>query len=146
MKLLFLTPLVVIVFSGFTHGQTGKGNEEEKHPIDQRLADCLDVSENQTTVGMVNCAEKAEEEWDQELNKYYTLLMGVLSNPEKELLRQAQRKWLEYRDSEFKFSAEMHYNLEGSMWRIVAAERRAYIIRDRALALKVYYEILPGKR
>jgi uncharacterized protein YecT (DUF1311 family) len=72
--------------------------------------------------------------------------MGVLSAPEKELLRQAQRKWLEYRDSEVKFSAEMHYNLQGTMWRIVAADRRASIIRDRALALKVYYETLPEKR
>lgn len=146
MKQLFLPFLVVVVFSGFTYGQTVRINEEEKHPIDQRLADCFDISENQTTVGMVNCAEKATEEWDQELNKYYKLLMGVLSSSEKELLRQAQRKWLGYRDSEIKFSDQMHYNLEGTMWRIAAAERMTNILRDRALTLKVYYETLPEKR
>jgi hypothetical protein len=61
-------------------------------------------------------------------------------------LKLAQRKWLEYWDSEFKFSAEMYYNLEGTMWRIVAAERRANIFKDRALALKTYYESLTGNK
>lgn len=141
MKRLFLPFLLIVAFSGITYGQSGKTDKEEKHPIDQRLADCLDVSENQTTVGMVHCAEKAAEEWDKELNKYYKLLMGVLSTSEKELLKQAQRKWLEYRDQDYKFSAEMYYNLQGTMWRMVAADRKASIIKDRALALKTYYEI-----
>jgi uncharacterized protein YecT (DUF1311 family) len=83
MKQLFLPFLVVITFSDFTYGQTGKLGREIKHPIDQRLADCLDVSENQITMGMVNCAQKAEDEWDKELNKYYKLLMGVLSVQKK---------------------------------------------------------------
>ena len=116
--------------------------EELKHPIDQQLEDCHSIDENQTTHGMIACEEAARAAWDVELNKNYKLLMAKLTAPEQEKLRASQRQWLLYRDKELDFSGQMFYNMDGTMWLVVAAGRRTEIVRSRALELKDYYDIL----
>jgi uncharacterized protein YecT (DUF1311 family) len=109
-------------------------------PIDIQLKNCLDSSQNQTTFGMISCHERAEIAWDKELNKYYKLLMKVLSEDEKTKLKTAQRNWLAFRDSEAAFSYAMYTNMEGTMWKISEAARRMALIRQRALELRSYYD------
>ena len=116
--------------------------EELKHPIDQQLEDCHSIGKNQTTHGMIACEEAARAAWDVELNKNYKLLMAKLTAPEQEKLRASQRQWLLYRDKELDFSGQMFYNMDGTMWLVVAAGRRTEIVRSRALELKDYYDIL----
>jgi uncharacterized protein YecT (DUF1311 family) len=123
-----------------TFGQENKSNE--KHPIDIRLENCLAIDSNQTTYGMMNCEVTARDEWDKEMNKYYKLLMDTLQKDEKEKLKTAQISWLSYRDKEGDFSGTMYYNMQGTMWRITAAGRSCEIVRQRALELKVYYDML----
>lgn len=115
---------------------------EQEFAIDRKLEACLDVDSNQTTVGMIQCTNVAEEEWDKELNKNYKLLMRILSEEEKAKLKESQRKWIEFRDKENEFSGTMYYNLQGTMWRVVAAEARYQIVKQRALDLKNYYDVL----
>ena len=115
---------------------------ETKHSIDIQREKCLDIVENQTTVGMINCEIEAAKLWDKQLNEYYKELLKLLNKEEQELLKESQRKWIEYRDKEFSFSSTLYNNLEGTMWRIVAAGRRCDIIRDRALELEQYINIL----
>jgi len=122
----------------YSYGQT----DTKEHPIDRHLRECLDSAENQTTVGMSRCAVEAGKEWDRELNKNYDLLMSQLSVDEKQKLKDAQRNWILYRDKEIEFARTMYFNLQGTMWRIVIAQRQTELTRQRALELKEYYDNL----
>ena len=120
----------------------GQTNKILKHPIDIKLEKCLSVDSNQTTSGMIQCSSIAENEWDKELNKYYKLLIDKLNSDEKQKLKNTQRYWLIYRDNELSFSGTMYYNMEGTMWRVTAAGRSCDLIKQRALELKNYYDML----
>jgi uncharacterized protein YecT (DUF1311 family) len=130
--------LFLLLQVAYAHGQT----EAEEHIIDKHLRECLETSENQTTVGMTDCSMKAEEEWEKELNKNYDLLISKLSIDEKEKLKTAQKNWISYRNKEIEFASEMYINMQGTMWRIVLADRRTELTRQRALELKAYYNNL----
>ncbi|MEI7596039.1 MAG: lysozyme inhibitor LprI family protein [Bacteroidota bacterium] len=119
---------------------------ENKHEIDIQLQKCLDSTANQTTVGMIDCTRRAMDAWDSELNKYYKQLMNILSEEEKEKLKLAQQKWLLYRDTEISLAGTVFNNLQGTIWRIVAAERQMDIVKQRALGLKSYYETLKDEK
>jgi uncharacterized protein YecT (DUF1311 family) len=116
--------------------------QTDKHPIDLKIEECLSIDSNQSTFGMINCIRTAMEEWDAELNKYYNLLMETLNTDEQEKLRAAQLQWLVYRDKEFEFIEKFYRNMEGTMWKIVEADSRNNIVRQRALELTSYYDIL----
>jgi uncharacterized protein YecT (DUF1311 family) len=136
-----MTRLFIIFLSLFyvtLHGQTD--NTKVEHPIDIRLEQCHAVDSNQTTYGMMNCEAIARDEWDKEMNKYYKLLMDTLPSDEKVKLKAAQIAWVNYRDKEKEFSTTMHYNMLGTMWRVVAAGRSCNIVRQRALELESYYD------
>lgn len=120
--------------------------DPSRYPIDSAYVACLEVPDNQSTYGMIDCATKARDAWDKELNNYYKLLLPILSPDEKEKLRTAQRNWLAYRDSELTFYGTMYGNMQGTMWRVVAAERSVDIVRQRALELRTYYEILTEEK
>lgn len=139
MKLFTIAGLLVILIINLTFGQD---MQTDKHPIDLKIEQCLSIDSNQSTFGMINCIRTAMEEWDTELNKYYSLLIDKLSIDEQEKLRAAQRKWLEYRDKEFEFIETMHGNMEGTMWKIVEADSRNNVVRQRALELTSYYNTL----
>lgn len=54
------------VFSVMIYGQTNN-----THQIDKELQDCLNLNENYTTKGMIDCVNAATTKWDIELNKTY---------------------------------------------------------------------------
>lgn len=135
-KILFACLLFVSLFIS--------AQNNEKHEIDIQLEKCLDSPDNYSTAGMTDCISDAIDAWDKELNKNYKLLMSVLSEEEKELLKKSQRTWITFRDNEMAFSNKMYINMNGSMWLIVAAQRKCDFIRQRTLELKEYYSILIG--
>lgn len=137
MKLKKITGILFILLINFTFGQE---IEPDKHPIDLKVEECLAVGVNQTTIGMIACMQTAMEEWDIEMNKYYKLLMDTLKTNKREKLRDAQRQWLVYRDKEFEFIGTMYGNMDGTMWKIVAADCRNSFVRQRALELTSYYD------
>lgn len=113
---------------------------QEEHIIETELKTCLKNGGDQSTVGMIKCTQEAEFKWDQELNKYYQLLMKDLNEEGQESLRTSQRQWIVYRDKEFDFIKEFYYNQkQGTMWHIMAADKRKELIADRAIELQVYY-------
>jgi uncharacterized protein YecT (DUF1311 family) len=117
---------------------------QDQEIIDKDLKACLDSSKNQTTAGMVECVDRAYNSWDKELNKYYSLLMkSSLTKDEKIKLQKAQVKWLEYVKNEKDFSTTLYTNFQGTMWIPISINRSMEIIRERALALKTYYNELP---
>jgi uncharacterized protein YecT (DUF1311 family) len=134
--LIILFPLLFLMSISFAQ------TDIEEHSIDVQLKACLDSTQNQTTAGIMDCEGRARSAWDGELNKYYKLLMPILSSEEKEKLKTAQKNWLTYRDSEFLFARAIYYNLEGTMWRIAAVSRQSEMVKQRALELKTYHETL----
>jgi len=139
MKQIKIIGILFILLFNFTAAQD---DDIEKHPIDIKVEDCVANPSNQTTIGMINCVQTAMEEWDAELNKYYKLLMNTLDTDEQDKLRDAQRQWLVFRDKEFEFIGTRYGKMEGTMFNIIEADSRNNIVRQRALELKSYYDIL----
>lgn len=73
-----------------------------------RPAAALDCRNAATTVDMVACAERGLDEEDKRLNRVYQTLMkhDSLDGQARDLLRDAQRKWLQYRDARCSFEAD----------------------------------------
>jgi hypothetical protein len=66
--------------------------------IDQLLERRIDI--DYSTSGMVTATYEAEAEYDDLLNKYYQKLLTKLSNEDRAILKQSQKNWLQFRDSE----------------------------------------------
>jgi len=131
LTILFLTTFL------FLHGQT-----EKKHPIDVELQKCLDTKENYTTLAMTECIVKAADSWDIELNKNYKILLGLLTEEQKEKLKESQRQWIKYRDNELEFSRSFYTQMQGTMWIPVAARTRLNLTKQRAEELSDYISTL----
>ena len=114
--------------------------ETPKHPIDKALDACLE--KDSTTAGMANCVGKAYEKWDKELNRLYAELMKKLSADARTKLKEAQLQWLKFRDSEFKLQDGIYSTLEGTMYRPMRVDSRMQLIKNRALELKSYLDLL----
>jgi len=134
-----LTTLLLFTFL-LVHGQT-----EKKYPIDIELQKCLDSKENSTTQGMTECIIKAADSWDKELNKNYKTLLGLLTEEQKVKLRESQKQWIKYRDTELDFSKSFYNQMQGTMWIPVAAQTRLNLTKQRAIELSNYITTLTEK-
>lgn len=115
----------------------------EKHKIDKELETCMD--KNPSTAGMVECIEKAIKQWDEELNKNYKLLSGVLDGEGQENLKKAQLEWIKFRDAEIKMIGSVYSKKEGTMYVPMSCDSVMEITKKRALELKSYYELITEK-
>lgn len=89
-----------------------------------------------TQAAMNQCASKAYADLDAELNRLYKQQMDWLHTPaKKQALKNAQRKWLAYRDAECKYRAGDRKE-GGSMWPMVQAGCLADHTRVRVEQLK----------
>ena len=135
MKIKLLLFFFTIIFcTKFIKAQT-KG-----YKIDSTLGKC--IAKDPSDAGMINCLQKAETDWDKELNKYYKLLLIKLDTSQQKKCRDAQRQWLMYKDKEVKFFSDIFSKKDGSMWNLLIADKRMQIIRQRAVELIGYYETL----
>ena len=78
-----------------------------------------------STGGMVRTLHEAEEQYDKLLNKYYQRLLKKLKEEDQEVLRETQRNWIQFRDSERKLNyllAKMDYSGGGSIQSIFVAD------------------------
>jgi uncharacterized protein YecT (DUF1311 family) len=107
-------------------------------PIDARLTQCLDAPDGQSTMGMIACADEAYAAWDKELNTAYAALLDGMEKDSAAKLKEAQRKWVAYRDSEFAFQEGAWTEDLGSLIRVTIALARADIVRARVLTLRSY--------
>lgn len=116
---------------------------EEQHPIDIALDKCMD--KNPSTQGMVGCLDDAYKKWDAELNKNYKALSLKLNAKQKAALLAAQRKWIEYRDLEFKAQSSVYETMEGTMYQPMAINDRLEVVKKRALDLRSYLNLFEMK-
>lgn len=139
MRTYVLLSLLVCLFSATTFAQELK---EKKHPIDKAFDACMDNEKNQTTAGMVECADRAYKAWDKELNIAYNKLMSKLNPPGKQSLKAAQLEWIKYRDSQSKLFNAMYDQLQGTMYIPIFAYRGALIVKARTLELQDLSELV----
>lgn len=128
------------------------GNPEEfQSYMDNYVSDCLGAYGG-AAVG-AKCFV-GYQLWDRELNRAYKELMNSLDAEGKKILRDSQRKWLEYRDSTIAFNSfvmdQIHKNLEGTMWITIRADSAdgtiAPIVKRRTLYLRAWKDSLKRGR
>ena len=102
----------------------------------------LRIDNDYSTSGMIQSIYDAEVEYDKLLNKYYKILLNELDSVDKELLKQTQKNWLTFRDSERKMSALLgqkeKYSGGGSMNREFIASHYLSLTQLRAAELYHY--------
>ncbi len=109
--------------------------KEKEHPIDVWSEKCMKNAKSDED--MVKCAVKELELWDKELNKLYEELINKLEPKQKNALKTSQRKWIEFRNIEFKFIDAL-YDLPGLLNVVYRYGWKVEIIRERALKLQRY--------
>lgn len=111
----------------------------EEHPIDAFLTSCL--AKDTTTAGMVQCTDLAYRRWDEELNRQYRQLMARLSGSDQTVLRDAQRRWLAWRDTEFALIDALYRPMQGTMYSPMQLADRLEIVKNRTLELAAYNQL-----
>jgi len=105
--------------------------------IDVELKKCL--GKDDSTANQRNCTISAQQSWDKELNKHYLSLRKKLATSGKKELLEAQRNWIAFRDSEFKLINQYYFEVKkGTLFQVMAENKRLEIIKARALQLKAY--------
>jgi uncharacterized protein YecT (DUF1311 family) len=113
----------------------------KSYKIDTILNKCID-KKNGGDAGMISCLQKAEMNWDAELNKTFKLLLAKLDSSEQRELRESQRQWIIYKDKEIKFFSDTYGNRDGTMWNLAISDKRMQLIRQRTIELLGYYDTL----
>jgi uncharacterized protein YecT (DUF1311 family) len=103
----------------------------------ERAASLLN-DEYYSTIDMYNTFLFQMTEYDKLLNKYYKLIMDKLTEADKVKFRNAQRLWLQYRDSEAKIIGDVitsdKYTGGGRIWGLCAGARNLDIIKERVIS------------
>lgn len=96
---------------------------------------------DQTTFGMARASYDYEAGYDKLLNKYYSLLLKKLSKDDQLLLKESQRNWIKFRDSERKLSAELvadEYSGGGTIQQLIYSSWYADFTKRRVEELVDY--------
>ncbi len=103
----------------------------------QRLQLEIDYS----TLGMVSATHEATKEYDKLLNKYYKRLKKNLNKEDQEILKQSQRNWIKFRDSELKLNSALvnaYFSGGGTIQQVIAASRVEELTEKRVIELFHY--------
>jgi uncharacterized protein YecT (DUF1311 family) len=118
------------------------GAPDVSYPLDEFLDRCLAQPNHASTAGQVECTNRARQRWDGEMNRDYRRLADRLSPKARVSLRNAQRRWLEYRDAEHPLIDAVYELTRGTMFVPMHAYSRLRPVRDRSLVLKSYFTVL----
>ncbi|OLQ69922.1 hypothetical protein BIT28_10240 [Photobacterium proteolyticum] len=136
--------------SDFNHLSSFKNIEDFESSYGDYIQSCLDNTGGGS--GGIPCLI-ASKLWDRELNIYYSKLRKMLSEKEKESLKQSQLTWLEDRDKTLKFNSilmDRVYPPQGTMFQLMhsgdVSDVAVSIIKQRALLLKSWAEAVEIKR
>lgn len=68
--------------------------------IDEQARKCLATSAGQTTAGMADCSHQAYLAYEKQMNEQYQRVLKSADPESRDLVREAQRRWLAYRDAQ----------------------------------------------
>lgn len=94
-----------------------------------------------STIGMSNSVNELNRQYDQLLNIYYQKLLAKLKDSDKEKLKQAQRNWIQFRDSELKLInllSEDTYSGGGTIQTNRRSAQSLYLTKKRLIELYHY--------
>lgn len=129
---------LLLIASTSVYAQT----QSTEHPIDQRISACKTAKP--TTLGLMECDFKGYEEWTEEMERLYDVLMRQLSAKEQENLKEQQIAWLKMRDLQLEFNNQF-YEGRGHTGLLMIASSKTDFSRRRALDFQTYLDILNMK-
>jgi uncharacterized protein YecT (DUF1311 family) len=94
-----------------------------------------------STLGMSLATDELNSQYDKLLNKYYQKLLSKLSGSDKEVLKQAQRNWIQFRDNEMKLIgllSEEKYSGGGTIQMNIRSISALDLTRKRVIELYQY--------
>jgi len=112
------------------------------HPIDVAYDKCMDDEKNQTTAGMVGCADVRYKAWDRELNAVYNKLMGKLAPAGKANLKTAQLAWIKFRDAQKELYSNMQEQLQGTMYIPMFTYEASEVVKRRVVELQGLLDLI----
>jgi len=130
----------IVLLSLFCSIAISFGQEKPGHPIDKWLEEC--IAKDESTAGMVDCADKAYKKWDAELNKVYKELMKLLDAESQKKLKESQKAWIKFRDEEFKLLDSFYSKKDGTMFIPMHAFDRMDIVKNRVQELNGHLQII----
>lgn len=101
----------------------------------------LKLSTDYSTAGMVNAGSEMEGEYDKLLNKYYQILLARLDEKDKETLKQSQRNWIAFRDSERELNlllTDQEYSGGGTIQSVISMSRSLELTKKRVFEIREY--------
>ncbi len=105
-------------------------------PYDERFSATFNQCHQQAldTASQLACYEAEYAAQDKRLNTAYKTLMRLIPKSDQELLRNAQRQWIKYRDADFKLYSEYS---SGTEMGVFAIARRTAQVAQRAKELEI---------
>lgn len=98
-----------------------------------------------STAGTVQAISALNSDYDKLLNKYFKMLNTRLSTGDQAILKQSQRNWIAFRDSEIKLISTLRadeYSGGGTIQRIFQASYVMELTKKRVLDIVTYlYDI-----
>jgi uncharacterized protein YecT (DUF1311 family) len=122
------------------------GAPDVVYPVDEFLDQCLTQSNHGSTAGQVECTDQAGQRWDDEMNQDYRRLADHLMPKTQASLRDAQRRWLQYRDADRLLIDAVYELTKGTMYVPMQTYSRLRPVRERSLVLKSYFTVLTNPK
>jgi uncharacterized protein YecT (DUF1311 family) len=122
------------------------GAPDVSYPLDEFLDHCLAQSNHGSTAGQVECTNQAKQRWDDEMNQDYRRLADHLTSKSQTSLRDAQRRWLQYRDADDLLIDAVYELTKGTMYAPMQAYSHLRLVRERSLMLKSYFVVLTNPK
>lgn len=134
----YLAGIALIIFS-VSYAQA-ENIWTKKHEIDRWTENALKKAGG-VTYDTIEVYKAAYDKWDAALNSAYKELMKRLPEDDKNLLRESQRNWIKYRDTEFSFISKHIQREGGTLSRVIVFQRMNEFIRSRVIDLEAYIVI-----
>src|SRR6266446_1110806 len=122
------------------------GAPDVVYPVDEFLDQCLTQSNHGSTAGQIECTDQAKQRWDDEMNQDYRRLADHLTPKTQASLRDAQRRWLQYRDADQLLVDAVYELTKGTMYAPMQAYSHLRPVRERSLVLKSYFTVLTNPK
>ena len=103
-------------------------NLEERDESQKRVDECM--QKDSSIAGMVGCINAEFAVQDKILNENYKKVMGVLTEENRKILKDVQRKWVAYKEAKCAF-----YPKQGTIHRLDAADCYLQMTKERATEL-----------
>ena len=114
------------------------GAKLDEKCVEKAVAAC--AAENPSTHGETACATRAFELLDKKLEKVFEALLAKSDSNERKALKAAQKKWIDFRNAEFKLIDELYTFEKGSMNVPFNAYARMRVVKTRVFELQHYMD------